>query len=99
MVSFDLTNTGDRAGAEVAQVYVADAHSTVPRPPRELKGFAKVSLQPGETRRVSVELDRRAFAYYDVAAGDWQVTPGTFGILIGSSSRDIALQGNLSYTD
>jgi beta-glucosidase len=98
-VSFDLTNTGDRAGAEVAQVYVADAHTTVPRPPKELKGFAKISLQPGENQRVSVELDRRAFAYYDVAARDWQVTPGTFRILIGSSSRDIALRGDLAYAD
>ena len=98
-VSFDLTNSGSRAGAEVAQVYVADSHSAVPRPPKELKGFAKVRLEPGETRRVSVDLDRRSFAYYDVAAADWQVTPGTFRVLVGSSSRDIELEGNLEYTD
>ena len=98
-VSFDLTNTGRRAGAEVAQVYVADSHSGVPRPPKELKGFAKVALQPGETRRVSVQLDRRSFAYYDVEARDWRVTPGTFRILVGRSSRDIVLDGKVSYTE
>jgi beta-glucosidase len=95
-VSFDLTNTGRRAGSEVAQVYVGDSHSNVPRPPKELKGFAKVRLQPGETRRVTVELDRRSFAYYDVETKAWQVTPGTFKILIGKSSKDILLKGNLS---
>lgn len=98
-VSFDLTNSGGRTGAEVAQVYVADSHSSVPRPPKELKGFAKVRLQPGETQRVSIDLDRRAFAYYDVTAADWQVTPGTFRVLVGSSSRDIVLQGTVEYTE
>ena len=97
-VSFDLTNTGDRAGADVAQVYVADSHSDVPRPPKELKGFAKVHLQPGETKRVSVALERRSFAYYDVATRSWRVTPGTFRILVGRSSADIVLEGSLSYT-
>jgi beta-glucosidase len=71
----------------------------VPRPPKELKGFAKVELQPGETRRVSVSLDRRAFAYYDVAARAWRVEPGTFEILVARSSRDIVLRGNLAYTN
>ena len=98
-VSFDLTNAGRRAGAEVAQVYVADSHSAVPRPPRELKGFAKVWLEPGETRRVSVDLDRRSFAYYDVAAADWQGTPGSFRIFVGSSSRDIELEGDVEYSN
>jgi len=97
-VSFDLTNSGNRAGAEVAQVYVGDSHSDVARPPKELKGFAKVYLQPGETRRVSVQLDRRSFAYYDVEASDWRVTPGTFEILVGQSSKDIVLKGQVSFT-
>jgi beta-glucosidase len=96
-VSFDLTNTGDRGGAEVSQVYVADSHSEVPRPPKELKGFAKVYLEPGETRRVSVRLDRRSFAYYDVESKAWAVTPGDFEILVGRSSRDIELRGRLSF--
>jgi beta-glucosidase len=70
----------------------------VPRPPKDLKGFAKVFLEPGETTRVSVELDRRSFAYYDVENKAWQVTPGTFGILIGRSSADIALKGDVAFT-
>ncbi len=98
-VSFDVTNTGNRAGADVAQLYVADSHSLVARPPKELKGFAKVQLEPGETKRLSLELDRRAFAYYDVNRKDWQVSPGTFRLLIGRSSRDIVLEGEVSYSD
>lgn len=98
-VSFRLTNTGDRAGAEVAQVYVADTHTEVPRPPKELKGFAKVHLAPGETRRVSVQLDRRSFAYYDVDRGGWAVTPGVFEILVGRSSEDIELRRELKFAN
>jgi beta-glucosidase len=91
-VSFDVTNTGSRHGADVAQVYVADAHASVPRPPKELKGFARVSLAPGETQRVNLKLDRRAFSYYDVASAGWRAEPGEFGILVGRSSADIVLQ-------
>lgn len=94
-VSFDLTNAGDRAGAEVAQVYVADGHSKIARPAKELKGFAKVSLQPGETKHVSIDLDARSFAYFDPAAKQWRITPGNFGILVGSSVEDIALKGSV----
>jgi beta-glucosidase len=98
-VSFDVTNTGDRGGADVAQVYVADDHSKIPRPAKELKGFSKVSLQPGETKHVSVDLDARAFAYYDVAAKGWRVTPGNFGILVGRSSDEIVLKGSAMVSD
>jgi beta-glucosidase len=97
-VSFDVTNTGDRAGAEVAQVYVADTHSDVPRPPKELKGFAKVHLEPGETQRVTIGLDRRSFAYYDVESRDWAVTPGDFEILVGRSSEAVELRQILTFT-
>jgi beta-glucosidase len=97
-VSFSLTNTGDRAGAEVAQVYIADRHSDVPRPPKELKGFARVMLEPGETRRVTVELERRSFAYYDTDLGEWAVTPGVFEILVGRSSQVIELRRKLRFT-
>jgi beta-glucosidase len=97
-VSFDLTNTGDRAGAEVAQVYVADSHSQVPRPPKELKGFTKVFLEPGEKQRVTISLDRRSFAYYDVESGDWAVAPGDFEILVGRSSEAIELRRKLRFT-
>lgn len=95
-VSFDLTNTGDRDGAEVAQVYVVDDHSKIARPAKELKGFAKVALQPGETKHVTVNLDARSFAYYDAAGKRWHIAPGSFGILVGSSSADIALKGSVA---
>ncbi|MEO6981970.1 MAG: glycoside hydrolase family 3 C-terminal domain-containing protein, partial [Edaphobacter sp.] len=94
-VSFDITNTGSRAGAEVAQVYVSDTHAKVPRPAEELKGFEKVTLAPGETKHVNVDLDSRAFAYYDTAEKKWQIAPGTFGINVGDSSASIALKGNV----
>ncbi len=92
-VSFEVTNTGTRAGAEVAQVYVADAHARVPRPPKELKGFARVALSAGETKTVSVGLDSRAFAYFDEAGRQWRADPGEFGILVGRSSGKIELSG------
>jgi beta-glucosidase len=90
-VSFDVTNTGHRAGAEVAEVYVGEPHASVPRPAKELKRFAKVRLNAGETRTVSVTLDRRAFAYYDVKKHDWAVDAGDFNIYVGSSSAQIHL--------
>jgi beta-glucosidase len=94
-VSFDVRNVGARPGAEVAQVYVADRHAPVPRPPKELKGFAKVSLAPGETKRVQVTLDRRALSFFDVKTKSWRAAPGTFQVLVGSSSQRIELRGKL----
>lgn len=91
-VSFDLENTGPYEGAEVAQVYVSDNHARVPRPVKELKGFARIELKPGESKRVRVTLDRRAFSYYDVPKRNWNADPGSFGILVGSSSDKIELQ-------
>ncbi|HVY37765.1 MAG TPA: glycoside hydrolase family 3 C-terminal domain-containing protein [Polyangia bacterium] len=95
-VAFDVTNAGTRAGAEVAQVYVSERRPPVPRPAKELKGFAKVVLRPGEVKRVEVALDRRAFAFYDVAAKSWRVQPGVFDLLVGSSSRRIELSGTVT---
>jgi len=91
-VSFTVSNTGKRTGSEAAQVYVRDVVSSQPRPPKELKGFAKVSLQPGESRQVDVVLGPRAFAFYDPVEGDWVVEPGEFEILVGASAGDIRLQ-------
>jgi beta-glucosidase len=91
LVECDITNTGTRPGAEVAQLYVRDAHSSVMRPEKELKGFAKVSLAPGETKTVSIGLNARSFAYYSPEKHSWLVEAGDFGILVGSSSRDIRL--------
>lgn len=95
-VRFEVTNTGNRAGAEVAQVYVGDRHSSVPRPKKELKGFAKVSLSPGETKQVTVMLDRRAFSYYDVKQHDWKVEPGDFDLYVARSSAQIELTGKVA---
>jgi beta-glucosidase len=94
-VTFDVTNTGKRDGAEVAQVYVADRHSKVGRPAKELKGFAKVNLQAGEKRRVTLKLDKRALSYYDITTRQWQADPGAFEVLVGSSSDNIRLRGRL----
>jgi beta-glucosidase len=94
-VSFEVKNTGSRAGADVAQVYVADTHARVERPMRELKGFVKVQLRPGETKRVSVALDGRAFSYYDTAAQSWRAEPGEFDILVGRSAEQVELRDKL----
>ncbi|MCI6714797.1 MAG: glycoside hydrolase family 3 C-terminal domain-containing protein [Lachnospiraceae bacterium] len=90
-VSVDVTNTGKMAGKEVVQLYVADKESTVIRPVKELRDFAKVELAPGETKTVSFTLGQRAFDYYSVKLHDWHVETGEFDIMIGQSSRDIVL--------
>jgi beta-glucosidase len=95
-VSFDVKNTGTRDGADVAQVYVSAIEPKVPRPPKELKGFAKVNLRPGETRKVSITLDSRALSYYDVQARQWRAAPGDFNVLVGRSSELIELRGKLT---
>ena len=88
-VSVRVKNTGPVAGAEVVQLYVADPEASVDRPAKELKGFRKVFLQPGETQTVSFDLDRAALSWFDTAAHCWVAEPGTFQLLIGSSSADI----------
>lgn len=94
-VSVDVTNTGSRQGKEIVQLYVRDVESSVIRPVKELKGFAKVDLQPGETKTVTFTLGKRSFAYYNVELKDWHVESGEFEILIGRSSRDIVLKDTL----
>lgn len=95
-VSVDVTNTGKMAGKEIVQLYVADRESTVIRPVKELRDFAKVELLPGETKTVTFTLDKRAFAYYSVRIHDWHVETGVFDIMIGKSSRDIVLTKEVS---
>jgi beta-glucosidase len=90
-VDFDVKNTGSRAGTEVAQVYVGEDHPLVPRPVHELKGFERVQLSAGETKHVRIGLDRRAFAYYDVASKDWKIDAGTFTISVGDSVASLPL--------
>jgi len=96
VISFDVTNSGNRSGTEVAQVYVSDTGNSVPRPAKELKGFMKVSLQAGETRHVSIPLDTRAFAYYDVTTRNWQAPAGNYRVLVGKSSEEIALSDDIN---
>ncbi len=91
-VSVVLKNAGERAGAEVVQVYVRDVASALPRPLKELKGFAKVRMAAGETRAVSITLDENAFKYYDPAQHAWVLEPGEFEILVGASAGDIRLR-------
>jgi beta-glucosidase len=93
-VEFEIKNTGKREGAEAAQIYVQELNPSVTRPIKELKGFAKVPLKPGEKQKVSVRLDRSAFAFYDPAKNGWVAEKGDFKILVGGSSRDLPLNGN-----
>jgi beta-glucosidase len=95
-VSFDVTNTGKVAGAEVAELYVSDPSARVKRPERELKGFEKVRLAPGETKHVTLSLDARAFSYWDADAHKWTIDPGKFVILVGDSSENTPLHGELT---
>jgi len=95
-VSFDILNTGTRAGAEVAQVYVGEPDAGVPRPVKELKGFSRVMLAPGESRRVTVTLDRRAMAYWDTGSHDWKIDAGKFVVYVGDSSQNLPLQGTFA---
>jgi len=95
-VSFDVTNTGKVEGAEVAQLYVSDPSAKADRPERELKGFEKVRLAPGETKHVTLDLDARAFSYWDEANHKWTIDPGKFVIRVGDSSEDTMLNAPLT---
>jgi len=97
-VTVDVTNTGLVAGKEVVQLYVSDCESSVIRPLKELKGFEKVELAPGETKTVSFTLDRRAFAYWNTKIKDWHVETGEFKIIIGKSAEQIELQKTVTVT-
>jgi beta-glucosidase len=95
-VSLTVTNSGEAAGKEVVQLYVSDRKSALPRPPKELKGFAKLALGPGEAGKVAFTLDERAFSYYDPHKQGWVAEPGEFDVLVGSSSRDIRVKAKVT---
>lgn len=97
-VSFDVTNTGQREGADVAQLYVGDPSAKVERPIKELKGFEKVRLNPGETKHISLSLDHRALAYWDTKSNDWRVDPGEFKVYVGDSSENTPLSTSFDVT-
>ena len=98
-VTVDVTNSGHRAGTEVVQLYVRDPESSLQRPVKELKGFSKVTVQPGETRAVSFSLDRRAFAYWDDAEQRWTSEAGDFEVMIGRSAADLRLAAQVRLTE
>lgn len=95
-ISFDVTNSGSRQGAEVAQLYVSDPSARAERPERELKGFAKVRLAPGETKHVTLDLDARAFSYWDENAHKWTIDPGKFVVRVGDSSENTPLSADVT---
>ena len=94
-VTVDVKNIGSRAGKEIVQLYISDKTGVTNRPVHELKGFEKVSLEPGETKTVSFELDKRSFAWYCTEIGDWYAANGRYTIEIGKSSRDIVLEQDI----
>ncbi|MBV8378296.1 MAG: glycoside hydrolase family 3 C-terminal domain-containing protein [Verrucomicrobia bacterium] len=98
-VSFEIRNIGPRAGAEVAELYLAPVHPAMERPLKELKGFAKVSLAPGESRQTTLTLDRRSFACFDSRAGQWRTDPGKYKISVGASSRDLRITQDLEVSE
>lgn len=96
-VSVDVTNTGDKFGKEIVQLYVADKTEAIRRPEKELKGFEKVALNPGETKRVTFTLDKRSFAWYNTDIHDWYAASGEYDILIAASSRDVRLTKTIQW--
>jgi beta-glucosidase len=95
-VTFDVTNTGSIGGAEVAQLYVSDPSAKASRPERELKGFQKVRLAPGETKHLSLTLDARSFSYWDEANKKWTIDPGKFVLRVGDSSENTPLTADIA---
>jgi beta-glucosidase len=96
-VELDVTNSGSRAGAEVAELYLGFPSTTaVPEPPKQLKGFERVELKPGETGHVQMVLDGRALSYWNTAKHGWAIMPGAYNVMVGASSRDIRLKGRFS---
>lgn len=94
-VAIEITNSGQKKGSEVVQLYVADVESSLLRPPKELKAFGKIELEPGETRKLTLNLGPRAFAYWDEDAHGWRVEEGEFELLLGSSSSEIRAKASV----
>ena len=96
-VEFEVTNTGKRAGEEIAQVYLGlPSTAEVPQPPKQLKSFNKISVKPGKTRHIRLHLAARALSYWNTANHDWEILPGTYHVMAGGSSRDLPLQGEFN---
>ena len=97
--SFTVKNTGAVEGREIAQVYIADPDASLPRPVKELRGFAKVSLKPGESKKVSVALDKYALSFYDERKCSWVAEAGKFTVLVSSSSEAVKLSGDVELAE
>ena len=95
-VSFEITNTGDVKGKEIAQLYVGLGKSEIIRPTKELKGFAKVELEPGQTKKVEISFDDKTFRYFNVKTNKWEIEKGSYSIMIASSSDNIRLEGSIN---
>lgn len=95
----NITNTGQRAGKEAVQLYVRDEQARLQRPEKELKAFAKVQLEPGERKTVTLSIARDALAYYDDLVHEWVAEAGTFEVLVGVSSQDIRARATFALTD
>jgi len=95
-VTFTVTNSGERAGAEVAELYVGKQNPQIIRPIKELKGFEKVFLNPGESKQVTLELDQRSASFFNTEKHQWDTEPGIYDVLVGASSRDIRLSGEFA---
>lgn len=99
IVACEIINSGTRFGAEIVQLYIQDVEASVERPLKELKGFKKIFLNPDERKLISFELDKRSLSFYDENNNYWKAETGKFNILVGSSSRDIRLQGSIEYLE
>ncbi|MFW9807547.1 MAG: glycoside hydrolase family 3 C-terminal domain-containing protein, partial [Candidatus Thorarchaeota archaeon] len=98
IVNVDVTNTGQREGSEIVQVYSKDVESSIDRPLQELVGFEKVVLQPGESTKAAITVRAEDLAFYDVSGHDWKIEPGEFKLLVGKSSRNIVRETGFSYS-
>ncbi len=96
-ISVEVENTGERAGAEIVQLYIGDPEASVPRPPKELKGFVKIKLPPNARQKVVFVITKTELSFYNEETGKLKAEPGKFDIFVGSSSRDIRLQGSFEY--
>jgi beta-glucosidase len=96
VAELDVTNTGEKSGKAVVELYVGlPSTEAVPQPPAQLKAFDKVALQPGQTRHVRLKLDARSLSYWDTSAHGWAISPGQYRIMVGDSSRDLPLETSL----
>ena len=94
-VSVDITNAGQRAGKEIVQLYIADRKSSLPRPVKELKGFEKILLQPGETKTVTFTIDVDDLSFFDPERHEWVAEPGRFDAIVAAAADDV--RGSVSF--